>query len=244
MKKLNWRKGGIVVGDNIIGYKTLKECVYEYLSKELESGNLKPGDAMDEKELCNKLNVSRTPIREALIQLETEGFIKILSRRRIYVNELNLKDIENIYQVVGALEGAAAEKALDRITDKHISELERLYEKMNRGWESGDFSRYMQYNLKTHEFFLKLNDNELLAKIVILLKKRLYDFPKIIKKMPEWWTIVTEQHLKMIELAKRRDKEGLRRLLSDFHWNFEKSRPYIVSYYNKNKVKKGGDGYK
>lgn len=218
---------------NLLGYKTLKECVYEYLSRELEIGSLKPGDTIDEKELCERLNVSRTPIREALIQLETEGFVKILSRRNIYVNELNLDDIENIYQVIGALEAAAAERALERMTDKHIAELEKLCEKMKRALEKGDFSKHMDYNLKTHELFLELNDNELLTKIVLLLKKRLYDFPEIIKEVPEWDTMLVEQHIKMVELCKQGDKKGLNNLLKDIHWSFEKNRCYIISYYSK-----------
>ena len=219
------------MNDNILGYKTLKECVYDYLSRELERGSLKPGDTIDEKELCERLNVSRTPIREALIQLETEGFVKILSRRHIYVNELNLDDIENIYQVIGALEAAAAERALERMTDKHIAELEKLCEKMKRSLEKGDFSKHMDYNLKTHELFLELNDNELLTKIVLLLKKRLYDFPEIIKEVPEWDTMLVEQHIKMVELCKKKDKKRLNSLLKDIHWSFEKNRSYIISYY-------------
>lgn len=221
------------MNDNILGYKTLKECVYDYLSRELESGRLRRGDTIDENELCERLNVSRTPIREALIQLETEGFVKILSRRHIYVNELNLDDIENIYQVIGALEAAAAERALDRMTDKHIAELEKLCEKMKRALEKGDFSKHMDYNLMTHELFLKLNDNELLTKIVLLLKKRLYDFPEIIKEVPEWDTMLVEQHIKMVELCQKGDKKGLNNLLKDIHWSFEKNRSYIISYYSK-----------
>jgi len=220
--------------DNVIGYKSLKECVYEYLSKELECGGLKPGEIIDEKQLCNKLNVSRTPIREALIQLETEGFVTILPRRRIYVRELNLKDIENIYQIVGALEAAAAERALDRMTDKHVAELERLYEKMEKALRRGDFSKHMDYNLQTHELFLKLNGNELLTKTVLLLKKRLYDFPEIIKEVPEWDNMLLAQHRKMIELCRKKQKKALSRLLSDTHWNFEKNRSHVVTYYSSN----------
>ena len=80
------------MNNNLIGYKSLKECVYDYLRKELENGGLKPGDTIDEKSLSEKLNVSRTPIREAVIQLEVEGFVSILPRRRIYVNELKEKE--------------------------------------------------------------------------------------------------------------------------------------------------------
>jgi DNA-binding GntR family transcriptional regulator len=223
---------------NLIGYKSLKECVYDYMRNELENGGLKPGDTIDEKSLSEKLKVSRTPIREALIQLEVEGFVTIMPRRRIYVNELKEKDIENIYQIVGALEGKAAVRAIEKISDKEIEELELLFQKMKKALDKGDFSKYMHYNLASHEFFLKLNDNELLTRIVNLLKKRLYDFPETIKKIPEWEDHLMEHHRKMIELCKKKDKEGIQRLLSDVHWNFEWNRPYLLSYYSKDDLEK------
>ena len=225
------------MNNNLIGYKSLKECVYDYLRKELENGGLKPGDTIDEKSLSEKLNVSRTPIREAVIQLEVEGFVSILPRRRIYVNELKEKDIENIYQVIGALEGKAAARAIDRMNDKHVEELKQLYEKMKKALDEGDFSKYMKYNLASHEIFLELNDNELLTRLVKQLKMRLYDFPETIKKIPEWEDHLMEHHHKMIELCKRKDKEGIQKLLSDVHWNFEWNRPYLLSYYSKDEPK-------
>ncbi len=223
------------MNNNLIGYKSLKDCVYGYLRKELENGGLKPGDSIDEKSLCEILNVSRTPIREALIQLEVEGFVTIMPRRKIYVNNLNLKDIENIYQIIGALEEKAATKSVDRMTKKDLIALEQLYKKMQKSLEKGKFSEYMKYNLASHEFFLNLNDNELLTNIVTLLKKRLYDFPETLKQIQEWENQLMKHHLKMIELCKKRDKEGLRKLMSDVHWNFEWNRPYLMSYYSKNK---------
>ena len=106
---------------------------------------------------------------------------------------------------------------------------------MQKSLEKGKFSEYMKYNLASHEFFLNLNDNELLTNIVTLLKKRLYDFPETLKQIQEWENQLMKHHLKMIELCKKRDKEGLRKLMSDVHWNFEWNRPYLMSYYSKNK---------
>jgi DNA-binding GntR family transcriptional regulator len=118
--------------ENILDYKSLKDLVYDYLRKNMEDGILKPGDLIDEKNLSNKLKISRTPVREALILLQAEGFVTILPRRRMFVNELKLQDIQDIYQLLGALEGAAAAGAVEKMTDEDIKKIEDMTKKMRR----------------------------------------------------------------------------------------------------------------
>ncbi len=215
--------------NKIISYKSLKECVYSYLRKELENGDLKPGTTIVENSISEKLNISRTPIREALIQLELEGFIKILPRRRIYVNKLKEKDIKNIYQVIAALESNAAMNALDKITEKDMVVLQQLYTKMEKSLNEGKYSQCMTYGTASHDFLLELNNNELLNSIVKLLCMRICSFTKTNKKIPTWNCQLMEHHRKMIELCEKKDKEGIRKLLSDVHWNFEWNRSSLHS---------------
>ena len=220
--------------NKIIGYKSLKECVYSYLRKELETGDLKPGTTIVEKSISEKFNISRTPIREALIQLELEGFITILPRRRIYVNELKEKDIENMYQVIEALESNAAMNALDKITEKDMVVLQQLYTKIKKSLNEGKHSQYMKYCTASHDFLLKLNNNELLNRTVKLLRMRICSYTKTNKKNPIWNFQLMEHHRKMIELCEKKDKEGIRKLLSDVHCSFEWNHSSSHSYYSRN----------
>ncbi len=219
-------------------YKSLKDLVYDYLQKNMENGMLQPGDLIDEKKLSSQLNISRTPVREALLLLQAEGFITILPRRRMFVNELQLKDIEDIYQMVGALEGAAAARALDKMTHEDIKELEDMTKRMKKALEKGDFETYGYYNWEIHDFFLKLNDNRIIRKIVHIHKKRLYSFPHILKKreilnkeIPQWDAQTLEYHEKMVEFCKKGDKEGLQTLIRDYHWSFKKRLPILRPFY-------------
>jgi DNA-binding GntR family transcriptional regulator len=223
---------------NIINRKSLTEQVCDYLRKCMEDGILKPGDPVDEKSLCEKLNVSRTPIREALHLLHGEGLITILPRRRIYVNELKLEDIEKIYQVVGPLEGEAALAAIEKMSEEDIQQLENLTKDMRQSLERGDFDKYEHTNMKIHDLFLEKNDNEILNRIVRLLKKRYYTFPQIMtkkkilkKEIPQWDLVSMEYHEKMVELCKKRDKKGIRKLIRDYHWSFKKNRPFLLESY-------------
>ena len=103
--------------------QSLREQVYEYLRDAINRGDLHPGSFLDQRRLSESLGISKTPLRDALIQLETEGFVSILPRRGVVVNELTLDDIRHIYEIVGALEGVALVSVADRLGD---AELERM----------------------------------------------------------------------------------------------------------------------
>lgn len=213
-------------------YRSLKDCVMDYLRQEMELGNLKPGERINEKELCQKLGVSRTPIREALIQLEREGFIEISPRKSIRVKKLTLKEIEDIYQVIGALESEAAEIACDRLTSEDLAKMEKDYEQMVQALAEDDFKKYMDINLELHNIHLKLCGNEILVNIVNQLKKRLYDFPRIMLKIPEWEEKCIEEHRLLIQYFKEKNKAAIKDLIKNKHWGFENNRQFILVYYN------------
>lgn len=216
----------------IFQYRSLKDCVMDYLRQEMESGNLKPGDRINEKEICQKLGVSRTPIREALIQLEREGFIEISPRKSIRVKKLTLKEIEDIYQIIGALESEAAEIACDRLRPEDIARMEEDYNQMVQALTQDDFKRYMDINLKLHNTHLRVCGNEVLVNIVNQLKKRLYDFPRIMLKIPEWEEKCIEEHRQLIQFFKEKNKNGIKELIKNRHWGFEDNLRFILVYYN------------
>lgn len=216
----------------IFQYRSLKDCVMDYLRQEMESGNLKPGDRINEKEICQKLGVSRTPIREALIQLEREGFVEISPRKSIRVKKLTLKEIEDIYQIIGALESEAAEIACDRLTPEDIAKMEEDYNQMVKALAQNDFKKYMDINLKLHNTHLRVCGNDVLVNIVNQLKKRLYDFPRIMLNIPEWEEKCIEEHRQLIQFFKEKNKKAIKELIKNRHWGFEDNRRFILVYYN------------
>ncbi len=213
-------------------YRSLKDCVMDYLKQEMESGNLKPGDRINEKEICQKLGVSRTPIREALIQLEREGFVEISPRKSIRVKKLTLKEIEDIYQIIGALESEAAQIACDRLSPEDIAQMEEDYNQMVQALAEDDFKKYMDINLKLHNIHLRLCGNDVLVNIVNQLKKRLYDFPRIMVKIPEWEEKCIEEHRQLIQFFKEKNKAAIKELIKNKHWGFEDNRHFIMIYYD------------
>ena len=81
-------------------YQSLKDHVYEYISNEIKNKKLNPNEKINEQAICNELNVSRTPVREALIQLSADGLLDITPRRGFRVKALSLKDAQDLYAVI------------------------------------------------------------------------------------------------------------------------------------------------
>ena len=140
----------------ILNLKSLKEQVYEYLQDQLGRGELLPGSSINMEETSQKLGVSRTPLRDALLQLEMEGFVSILPRRGVVVNHLTLQDIKNYYEIIGALESAALLSSFDRIKETQIRKMHALNDEMKRAIAQDNFNLYYHKNLKFHGVFLDL----------------------------------------------------------------------------------------
>jgi len=217
---------------SIIFYRSLKDCVMDYLRKEMESGHLKPGERINEKDICQTLGVSRTPIREALIQLEKEGFIEISPHRSIRVKKLSLKEIGDIYNVIGTLEAEAAEIACDRLSAEDIARMEDFYRQMAAALELDDFKKYIDINIELHNIHLRLGGNAILMEIVNQLKKRLYDFPRIMLKIPEWEEKCMREHRQLIDFFKEKNKAAIKDLIKNKHWGFVDNYKFILIYYD------------
>ncbi|OGN96490.1 MAG: GntR family transcriptional regulator [Chloroflexi bacterium RBG_13_51_18] len=217
----------------ILNVKSLKEQVYEYLRVQLRNGTIMPGSAIDLEETSKKLGVSRTPLREALLQLEMEGFVTILPRRKVLVNILTLQDIKNYYEIIGALESTALLAAFNNLKEPHIWQMEKLNAAMKKAIDNDNFDLYYEKNLDFHYIFLNRCANENLVRIVETLKKRLYDFPRQKGFVKEWEETSIGEHQALIELIKDRRKEEAAAQVRDVHWSFKVQKKYVNKYYAK-----------
>lgn len=146
--------------------RSLREQVYEYLRNEMYHGRMEPGSFINLKDISQRLGISKTPLRDALIQLECEGFVNILPRRGVLIKKLTIEDVKNILMVVGALESAVILSVFDKIGPKQINRLEALNRKMIAAVEREDFATYYRLNIDFHNVFLDLNENTDLQRIV------------------------------------------------------------------------------
>jgi DNA-binding GntR family transcriptional regulator len=215
----------------LITIKSLKEQVYDYLREQLRSGKILPGSAINLDETSQKLGVSRTPLRDALLQLETEGFVTIRARRGVIVNALSLQDIKDYYEVIGALESTALWHAFSKIGETEMERMENLIAEMKKAIQADDFDLYYEKNLALHDVYLSLCGNVRLVRIVTIMKKRLYDFPRQRGFVREWEQASTAEHRALLNLIRQRKASEAAAYIRDVHWSFEVQKKYITLYY-------------
>ncbi len=215
----------------LLNVSPLSEQVYEYLRKQMNLGVLVPGSTINMGELSKHLGVSKTPLRDALILLETEGFVTILPRRGIKVNTLTLLDVKYSYNAIAIIEASIVTDFFDRFKPSHFLKLEELNEKMISDISKGEFETLFKANLKFHDIYIDLSDNIFLKKFMLPIKQRLYDFPgqNFIKK---WEIRNCAEHTKLINLLKQGEPERAARVLRKEHWSFEHQKQYIKQFYN------------
>lgn len=209
---------------------SLREQVYRYIRAEMHNGNLLPGSYINTKEMSQKLGISKTPLRDAIIQLECEGFVSILPRRGVLVNKLTLEDIKNSVEIVGALEAAAIVSAFDKLGYSHIEEMERQNSDLITAINNEDFDRYYELNIAFHDIFLNLSGNKELRRIVMPFKQRLYDFPRR-SYIKEWELINCGEHAQFIEFIRRGERDNAASLWRNSHWSFTVHEKYIRQFY-------------
>jgi len=215
----------------ILNVKSLKEQVYQYLKKQIQMRKLKPGDVISLEKTSKMLGISKTPLRDALIQLEMEGFVIIEPRKGIYVNKLTIEDIREFYEIIGALEATAVINAFPKVEEKHLENMKKLNNDMKKAIENNNFNLFYKKNLEFHNIYINLSDNKTLIKTLSNLKKRLYDFPCQDNWIKQWEIDSLQDHQFIIDSLEKGNPKAAANYIIEIMWNFNHYKDYIVSYY-------------
>lgn len=210
---------------------SLREQVYAYLRQQMSLGVLIPGSTINIGEIASQLGISKTPLRDALIHLEVEGFVTILPRRGVCVNVLTLNDVKNAYTAIGMVEASIIVDCFDRIQPSHILKLEALNETMRLDVEKNEFNRLFTTNVAFHDVYLDISHNDLIKKFILPIKQRLYDFPRQ-NYIRQWEIQNCKEHQAVIDCLKQGKPEQAARALKDVHWSFEYQKAFIKQFYN------------
>lgn len=211
--------------------ETLREKVYEYLKGQINSHELKSGSFLDLNRIGQELGMSRTPLRDALFQLESEGFITIYPRRGVMLNVLDLKTVRDIYEIIGALESSVLINVAVKFTENDVSRMSELNLLMEASLAKDDYDTHYDANVKFHNVFLDMSDNAELLRYAKILRERLYDFPKSRGLLKEWETGNLREHKEMVRLLEAGNFNAAAEYLRDVHWSFSVQERYIRKYY-------------
>ena len=187
---------------------SLHHQVADTLREQIFAGVLPPGGFLDEVALCERLDISRTPLREALKVLTSEGLLRHEPRRGCFVNEVTEQDLDDIFPVIALLEGRCAFEAARNATDADLLELGVLHDRLNSHAKARRINDYYAVNFAIHEAIILLANNRWLAQSITDLRKILKLSRLQSLGAPGRLAQSLSEHMTVFAALKSRDSEG------------------------------------
>jgi DNA-binding GntR family transcriptional regulator len=203
----------MATGDLPILRETLHEKVVAKLRDLIVEGELAAGSRIAERELCERLGVSRTPLREALKVLASEGLVELLPNRGARVVEPTEADIENMFQVMGALEALSGALACRRITEAELAEISALHYQMLAHYARRQLPDYFRLNQAIHEAIMEAARNPVLKATYLGLSTRIRRARYVANMSEERWAAAVAEHEALLKALVARDGEAAARIL-------------------------------
>ncbi len=205
---------------------SLREQLYGYIKKKINSGELKAGCLINQKEIFDELNISRTPYRDCMIQLESEGLVKIIPCKGVVVRELSLEEVMEIQELAGALEGLAYELAFYNARVRCIPEMKEML--LRAAWHFDNNKPIPQdLNNRFHMIVIEQCPNGSIVNQLVRLRERIYDFPqRSLPALLKWEKIFWEEHKVQIDILENGTPLDLGEYTRRVHWNVEGKEEY------------------
>ena len=204
-------------------FLSLKDHVYNFIAEQIRLGKLNSNEKVNEQDICQQLNISRTPVREALIQLAADGFLDSAPRRGFRVKPLTKKEGEDIYRILAPLDALAAELAAHNLTKEDLKSMDDLVELMDFHIDRNQFDEYFVLQERFHDIYIEKSNNETLIKTIDRLQRRfirqgheLDDNEALQKLLHE----TNAQHSHITDLFRENKIEELKDFLSHTHWTY------------------------
>jgi DNA-binding GntR family transcriptional regulator len=193
----------------------LQDEVVARLRRMIDDGTLLPGSRIPERQVCERLGVSRTPLREAFQVLAGQGLIELQPRRGAVVKKLRHDEIDHMFEVLAALESLAGELACGLMSDVELSHIESLHERMMAAYRRRSQAKFFELNQQIHEQIVKASGNPVLERVYEGLSgqvRRIRYMPQITDAQ---WRVAAEEHAAIIKSLKSRNGKALARVLRE-----------------------------
>lgn len=193
--------------------QSLHEELVGRLREMIVDSDLAPGVKIPEKELCERFGVSRTPLREALKVLASEGLVTLTPNRGASASLITIEDLEEVFPVMGALEALAGELACQNMTVREIASVRSLHKRMMVHYRQGQLKPYFQLNQSIHEAILVGSRNNSLITMYRSLAGRVRRARYIANMSRKRWDQAVAEHEEIIAALEARDGAQLADIL-------------------------------
>jgi DNA-binding GntR family transcriptional regulator len=202
------KRNNMIVVRKRLNAKSLRETIYEQIRDDITFGKLYPGQRLTEDTLANALKVSRSPVREALRQLESEGLITFERNKGIAVSKLSLKQVDEIFDIRMVLEGYAAFlSAQKKFTRDELRYLKGLNTSLHEAAANNDVHSWLDHNANFHKFFQNRSGNSNLQQLISMLERRVYRYKYMSVSFPTQFKYFLEQHEKLIKACEQNNPD-------------------------------------
>lgn len=195
--------------------KPIRDIVYETLRTAILQGEIKSGQRIVEKEYAEKFRISRTPVREALRKLETEGFVQYIPRKGVVVRAFETGDIIEIYKIRVALESMAIASAIENITETQTLQLREVLDRMEKAGRQGDAAELTQMCRLFNGIIMDASRMPRLTGLINTLQDYLEKFRKISLSGEKRRNAAITEHKAILQAILDKDSEKARRCVHD-----------------------------
>lgn len=216
----------------MVKFKSLKDHVYDYIANEILIGKLHPEDKINESSICEELSISRTPVREALIQLASEGILDNVPRKGFIVKSMNRKDAAELYVILGYLDGLAAKLACPHLTDKMYKDMQFYINSIDLAIESKNYEMYLQQQRLFHQIYIDQCGNNTLIDEIGKLKNKFLRKSYADDEEGQTYNTLKEtnaEHEVILKLLEEKKADEVFKYLAEVHWAPKKSDLDLIS---------------
>ncbi|REC93834.1 GntR family transcriptional regulator [Kushneria indalinina] len=192
-----------------ISRHSLHDAITSRLRDMIIEGELEQGARIYEGPLCETLGVSRTPLREALRFLASEGLVELVPQRGARVRQFSARDIEDMLVLIRSLEELAARLACERATDDEVAEVRQLHDQMVDYYQAGNRLDYYKTNQQIHTAIVALSHNEPLVQMHASLQSKLKRIRFIGHSGADKWAAAVDEHEHIMTALEQRNTEAL-----------------------------------
>lgn len=198
---------------------SLRGRVFDTIREKILSGELKQGDELREVTIGQELGVSRTPVREALRQLELEGLVEIIPNRGAYVIGITAKDIEDIYRMRSLLEGLCAKYAVGHITKEQLDELEEVTYLTDFYVKKESYDQLYELDNRFHDLLYQASGSRMIGHVLSDFHHYVERIRKVSLANPERSKLFNEEHKAIVKAILQKDEAMAEKLANEHMYN-------------------------
>ena len=209
--------------------ESLKQIAYKALHQALLTGDLEPGEIYKEKDLAQMLNISRTPVREALLELSAKGLVSFLPRKGVQVTRFDLQDLNEIFELRKALELMAIEKVAGTISKKQLHDIQVVLNSQFSCAQGNDFMGFLNNDREFHTLLSELTNNRRLVANLETIRDLIQFMGAHALSAQGRLQEVINEHQAVLEALSSRDPEEARNTM-DFHLEMSRKKAEIMLF--------------